>query len=127
MAGYLVMKEMDLIELYQLLSLYRRTYLENDETIVAGLLEDVGRKYRHVSGGKDIRVAHNPREAGRKRKYTPEQDARIAAIRGAGKSIRETAREAGCSIGHVQDVLRKNRSEKHGCMEINKNTPIYPT
>ena len=36
MAGNLVMKEMDLIELYQLLSLYRRTYLEDDETIAAG-------------------------------------------------------------------------------------------
>ena len=57
MAGYLVMKEMDLIELHQLLSLYRRTYLEKDETMVTELLEEVGRKYRFVSCGKDIREA----------------------------------------------------------------------
>lgn len=119
MAGYLVMKEMDLIELHQLLSLYRRTYLEKDETMVAALLEEVGVKYRFVSGGKDIREARNPREAGRKRVYTSEQDARILAIRTSGKSIRETAREAGCSIGHVQDVLKKKHSKSEGCMEIN--------
>lgn len=65
----------------------------------------------------DIGVKH-PREAGRKKIYTPEQNVRIAEIRSSGKSIRETAREAGCSTGHVQDVLRSMK-EKHGCMEIN--------
>ena len=45
-------------------------------------------------------------ESGRKKIYTPEQNVRIAEIRSSGKSIRETAREAGCSTGHVQDVLR---------------------
>lgn len=116
MPGNLIMKEMDLIELHQLLTLYRRTYLENGETDVAGLLDEIGREYRRVSGGKDIKAARNPREAGRKRAYTTEEDAEIAAIRASGKSIRETAREAGCSVGHVQDVLRKL---KGGCMEIN--------
>ena len=107
MATYLEMKKMDLIELHQLLSLFRQTYLEDEETTVAQLLTDVGEKYRYVSGGKDIRTARNPREAGRKRTYTPEQNARIAAIRASGKSIRDTAKEAGCSVGHVQEVLRK--------------------
>ena len=118
MPGMLIMKEMDLIELHQLLSLYRRTYLEAEETTVSGLLKEVGEKYKYISGGQDIKTARNPREAGRKKIYTPEQNVRIAEIMSSGKSIRETAREAGCSTGHVQDVLRSMK-EKHGCMEIN--------
>lgn len=118
MPGTLVMKEMDLIELHQLLLLYRRTYLEIEETTVSCLLEEIGEKYRYISGGQDIKTAHNPREAGRKKKYTSEQNARIVEIRSSGKSIRETAREAGCSTGHVQDVLR-SMEKKQGCMEIN--------
>ena len=45
-----------------------------------------------------------------------EEDAEITAIRASGKSIRETAGEAGCSVGDVQDVLRELEG---GCMEIN--------
>lgn len=111
MAGWLKMKEMDLIELHQLLSMYRRVYLETDETIVRDLLEEIGGKYRDLTKGKDIQRARNPREAGRKRIYTREQDENIIRIRKSGKSIRETAKEAGCSPGHVEDLLRRRRSE----------------
>ena len=109
MASWLQMKEMDLIELHQLLSMYRSTYLETDETIARNLLEEIGDKYRNLTRGKDILKARNPREAGRKRIYTREQDENIIRIRESGKSIRETAKEAGCSPGHVEDVLRRKR------------------
>lgn len=107
MGSGLEMKEMDLIELYQLLSLYRRTYEEEEVKSLTELLERVGGRYRKRSGGKDIIQARNPREAGRKRKYTEKEDARIKEIYQSGKSMRETAKEAGCSVGHVQDVLKK--------------------
>ena len=122
MATGLQMKEMDLIELYQLLSLYRRTYLEQEDVRAASLLEEIGKKYGWLTRGKDIREARNPREAGRKRVYSKEPDETILKIRKRGKSIRETAREAGCSTGHVEDVLRREREEWYRCIEINKNT-----
>lgn len=113
------MSEMDLIELYQLLSLYRRTYQEDGKKTPAELLKDIGDIYGKISGGKDIGEARNPRGAGRKRIYSGEMNKKIKDLYGSNRSMRKTAREAGCSLGHVQDVVSQKGSKGHGCMEIN--------
>ena len=109
MAGKFQMKEMDLVELYQLLDMYRKVYVpkENDPKL-SEVLENLGEQYKETSGGMEISEARNPRKAGRKRGYTQEQDKKILEEHLAGASIRETARRCGCSAGHVQDVLRRN-------------------
>ena len=115
----LTMKEMDLIELYQLLSLYRRTYQEGDEKSLTEILSSIESHYRSISGGKDIRDARNPREAGRKRKYTNEQDMQIKKLRASGMSIRGISMEVGCSAGHVQDVLGREKERPRPWMYLN--------
>lgn len=103
------MSEMDLIELYQLLSLYRRTYQENEKKTPLELLGDIGEIYGRISGGKDIRDARNPRGAGRKRVYSEEMNKKIKELYESCGSMRKTAKEAGCSLGHVQDVLHPKK------------------
>ena len=97
----LEMKRQDLEELYQLLSMYRGVYRAEE---AGGILEEVRRRYRERYG-EDIREKRNPRKAGRKKKYTEEQRRRIRELREEGQTIREIAKETGCSVGYVQDVL----------------------
>lgn len=47
----LEMNRQDLLELYQLASMYGKCY----EGEIHGLLEDISEKYRTVTGGEDIR------------------------------------------------------------------------
>lgn len=107
----LMMKEQDLLELYQLLSLYRQTHYEEAEAekTLEGWIEEVSRRYSERTGGKNIREGRNPRRAGRKKAYSEERDARIRELHKEGLSIRGIAKEAGCSSGHVQDVLRAQK------------------
>lgn len=112
MGGGLVMKEMDLIELYQLLNLYRRTYRETGNKNLEGILTDIEGKYREYCRGADIRDARNPRGAGRRRQYTIEQDERVKNLCRSGMSMREVAKAVGCSVGHVQDVLHPKAVER---------------
>ena len=58
----------------------------------------------------------NPRKADRKRQYTEEDREKIRNIRGQGRSIREIAKETGCSVGYVQGILS---DPKNRCSEIN--------
>lgn len=108
----LAMKEQDLLELYQLLSLYRQTYQEDAEggKDLDGWLSIVALRYREQTGGKDVREGRNPRNAGRKKAYTEEQDERIRHLYGERLSIRGIAKESGCSAGHVQDVIKKKHT-----------------
>ena len=95
------MKRQDLEELYQLLELYERTYGEKEaEKVLAKVEED----YRNIYGEK-IGEKRNPRKAGRKRKYTEVTKGEIHKFRREGLTIREIAKETGCSVGYVQSVL----------------------
>ena len=115
----LTMKKMDLIELYQLLSVYRRTYTDEDGQNITEILSNIEGHFRDQCGGKDIRDARNPREAGRKRKYTDAEDARIKELRASGMSIRGISRAVGCSAGHIQDVLNREKERPRPWMYLN--------
>ena len=57
-------------------------------------------------------VARNSRGAGRKRKRDEKEDRRILDMyETKDRSLRQIAKEAGCSLGHVQDVIRRANSE----------------
>ena len=101
----LEMNRQDLLELYQLASMYGKCY----EGEIHGLLEDISEKYRTVTGGEDIRGARNPRKAGRKRIYMENTDGMILDMRRKGMPLRRIADMAQCSTGHVQNVLKRHR------------------
>ena len=97
------MNRQDLLELYQLVVMYNRCYgLELKE-----LLEGISEKYRKNTGGEDIRSSRNPRCAGRKKIYAEDTDRTILELRNGGMTLREIAGTLQCSIGHVQDVLKR--------------------
>ena len=79
---------------------YERTYRDS---LASGLLGEVAGRYSR-NYGEDIREKRNPRKAGRKKQYTEKYRTKIRGLREKGKSIREIARETGCSIGYVQGV-----------------------
>ncbi len=103
------MKEQDLLELWQLLKMYRQTYGEEGENNLERCLEGIGERYKEETKGGDIRKGRNPRKAGRKRVYTKEENAEIRQLHSQGLSIREIGRRAGCSIGHVQNVIKESK------------------
>lgn len=97
------MKRQDLLELYQLAAMYARCYgLELDE-----LLEEISEKYRKNTNGEDIRSSRNARCAGRKRVYADTTDKTILELRSSGMTLRGIAGTLQCSVGHVQDVLKR--------------------
>lgn len=99
----LEMNRQDLLELYQLAEMYARCYnLELGE-----LLEGISERYRKNTGGEDIRSSRNPRCAGRKRVYAENTDRTILELRNSGMTLRGIAGTLQCSIGHVQDVLKR--------------------
>ena len=102
--GLLEMRRQDLVELYQLVCLYERTYGED----WGKRKEGIENRYNQITG-KEIQEARNPRGGGRKRKYGEEENQAILEGYRDRKSLRQIAREAGCSIGHVQDVIREKR------------------
>ena len=61
----LEMNRQDLLELYQLASMYNKCYRGE----IDSLLEDISEKYRTVTSGEDIREARDPGKGGRKRAY----------------------------------------------------------
>ena len=63
--------------------------------------------YRKNTGGEDIRSSRNPRGAGRKKIYAEDTDKTILELRNGGMTLREIAGTLQCSIGHVQDVLKR--------------------
>ena len=102
--GLLEMRRQDLVELYQLIGLYERTYGED----WGKKKEGIENTYYRITG-KAIREARNPRGGGRKRKYREEENQAILEGYQNRKSLRQIAREVGCSVGHVQDVIREKR------------------
>ena len=105
MASKVEMTRQDMMELYQLARVYQMTY--GHERSVENLIKDIEKRFEKMYH-KVLSSESNPRHAGRKRRYTQEQDERIAQLREDGYSIRVIAAETGCSVGHVQDVLKRN-------------------
>lgn len=103
------MREQDLLELYQLTAMYRRTYRKDEIKSMDGLLEMIEERYRHDTG-KDIKRQTNPRKAWRKAKYTEAQNCQISALYQNGASLRTIAKETGCSVGHAQEIIRRKKS-----------------
>lgn len=97
----LEMKRQDMEELSQLLCLYERTYGSRE---AGELLKELSERYRN-SYKENILEKRNPRKAGRKRQYTEEKKEKLRELRAKGLTIREIARETGCSVGYVQGVL----------------------
>lgn len=98
------MRRQDMIELYQLLWLYSRTY-HPETTETERLIEALETRYKEAYG-QELRQARNPRDAGRKKVYTEETEQRIIELHKKNYSLRRIAREEGCSLGKVQDVLK---------------------
>lgn len=100
------MRSQDLLELYQLLERYERTYGNRKAAYFGKLQKEIEEKYKICTRGEDIRQARNPRGAGRKRKYTEKENERIRELRKNGDSLRKISQTIGCSVGHVQDVIK---------------------
>ena len=108
--GILEMKRQDLLELYQLLELYERTYGERNRLSRGGLKKEIRQKYAEATG-RDISQGRNPRNAGRKKKYTDEENELVVELYRKGESLRQISKETGCSVGHVQDVIRERKNK----------------
>ena len=100
--GYNMWPE-NLLELYQLLRMYRNTY---NDGLADPLIEAVTEKYSEVTNGNDILKASNPRGAGRKSQYDDSKTQEVKALYEACKSVRQTAREAGVSTTFVYKVIK---------------------
>lgn len=107
----LMMKQQDLLELYQLLVLYQRTYQECEEESLSGWLDKISGHYQEKTGGNDIKKASNPRNAGRRKYYSASQDQDILTQYGNGDPFRCIASRIGCSVGHVQDVVNAQKTD----------------
>lgn len=99
------MNRQDLLELYQLAAMYAGCYGVD----LGDLLEGISERYRKNTSGEDIRGSRNPRCAGRKRVYAENTDRTILELRNSGMTLRGIADTAQCSVGHVQDVLKRRR------------------
>lgn len=97
------MHKHELLEFYQLINLYKTTYKDDS---LDKLLIDVEILYGEITH-TDIKQQSNPRQAGRKTKYTEEQNQQIIDLRKSGVSLRNIANETGFSLGHIQTVLKK--------------------
>ena len=106
MASKLEMNRKDMEELYQLLCVYRRTYPDRAD-VAKVIIIDLEMRYKDIYG-KELINARNPRNAGRKRKYTEDMDQRIIKLRQENHSMRKIADEEGCSLGRVQKVLKNH-------------------
>lgn len=102
----LSMRSGDMLELYQLVNLYNSLYPEDMDLAIGQLPEKISERYAAQNRCKDISVQTNPRGAGRKPVYSDSQNQQIRLMRQEGKHYRYIAEKIGCSIGHVQDVLK---------------------
>lgn len=127
----LMMKQQDLLELYQLLVLYQRTYQEYEEKSLSGWLDKISEHYQEKTGRDDIKKARNPRNAGRcflsdhgagdrrRKQYSASQDQEILVQYRNGDSFRHIASRNGCSVGYVQDVVKAEKKQMHRPVYVN--------
>lgn len=109
-------------------------YLDTYGVAAGELMADTEKRFRKISGGNEIANVSNPRGACRKRVCREETYNTIREMHMQGMSKRTIAKTAGCSPGHVQDVVNAQRITGGGkrCMEINSHIPrvteaaLYP-
>jgi hypothetical protein len=104
MASTIEMRRQDMIELYQLLGVYIRTY-QNKRDMTEMIMEEIEERYKKIYNGQ-ITEEKNPRNAGRKSRHTLEEDRIISEYRSDGLSYREIASKCGCTLSRVQGVLK---------------------
>lgn len=104
--GKLEMKRADLLEVYE------RAYGERPCLSVGELKKGLEEKYARMTG-VEIQRAGNPRGAGRKRRYTEEENDNIMELYRKGMPLRQISEKSGCSVGHVQDVIRERDRERN--------------
>ena len=100
----------DLAELYTYLELFGKVYDGYDTEIerLRNAIEEIYAEGRQWNKAEyELNKLHNPREAGRKPRYTKQQTDQVCALAGRGMSIREIAEETGISRSSVQRWLRK--------------------
>lgn len=95
------MKRQDFEELSQLLRMYDRVYGSKE---AKQLLLEVAQRYSNCYK-EDILLRNNPRNAGRKKKYTETDKRKIRDFREKGFTFREIAEKTGCSVGYIQGVM----------------------
>lgn len=95
----------ELLELYQLVRMYRARFEGDTRTDLTSFLSEIGEKYQKITG-KSIETARNPRGAGRKGQYTEDKGKEVKAVYEACKSVRQTARETGVSTTFVYKVIK---------------------
>lgn len=93
-----------LLELYQLLKLYKKE-CPDSRADIEGLIEDVRLRYADTTG-QPIETAHNPRRAGRKTQYDKDMAGKVKAVYKASGSIRKTAAECGVSTTYVYKCIK---------------------
>lgn len=113
----LMMKPVELGELYALLEMYRRAYGGVEEELIAQIKHNYNRSaasYHCSPENGVVPPVTNPRAAGRKPRQTPEETGRIMQLREQGLPIRTIAVETGCSIGYVHKLINE-QSRKSLC------------
>ena len=96
----------ELLELYQLIRIYRARFEGNTRMDLTGFLSEIGEKYQQITG-KSIETARNPRGAGRKDQYTEDKAKEVKAVYEDCKSVRQTARETRVSTTFVYKTIKR--------------------
>ena len=106
------MSEKDLSELYTYLELFQRTFITCEEEITSVLLT-IKKLYSLYTGlDKDeliIKALRNPRDAGRKQKYT-EKYFQVRKLSSEGKSVRAISEIMDIPKSTVQRILQSETS-----------------
>ena len=107
----LQLRDVDFSELYTYLELYERTYNCNlaESSKIRTHLEHCYCEKHGLKNSKEVpaifhEISRNPREAGRKKSYTQEQENIVLQYLKNGMSIREVSRKTGISPGTVQRI-----------------------
>ena len=107
------MQEKDLAELYTYLELFAKTYLCGREA-AASLMETVQQvfalEYACADPDAAMRKLKNPRNAGRKPKYSDTITAQVKQLRKEGLNIRDISAQTGIPRSSVQRILHTSPS-----------------
>ena len=95
----------ELLELHQLLRIYRVRFDGDTRQDVPDFMEEVAEKYQQITG-KPIKTASNPRGAGRKPLHDKDKAAEVKAVYEACGGIRETAKLTGVSTTYVYKCIK---------------------
>lgn len=107
------MVERDLSELYTYLELFGKTYTACTPEVMALMqsVKDIYILQMGISDGEAVfRALRNPRNAGRKKKVTEEDSARIKQLSEEGMTVRAIAEELYIPKSTVQRILRPDLS-----------------